>query len=93
MDQTPGAADMLRVLDLGHDQLPTHNNLAPTEPVPVIFAHEGGYDLAPMRWWLHPDWSVEPPNQKFAMFNDPIDTVLTSRAYKGPIQYRLGISR
>ena len=44
-----------------------------------------------MRWWLHPAWSPEPPNQKFAMFNARIETVLTSRAYKGPVQYRRGI--
>ena len=66
VDQTPGAADMLRVLDLGHYRLPTHNNVAPTEPVPVVFAHEGDYELAPMCWWLHPVWPPEPTN---ALFN------------------------
>lgn len=45
----------------------------------------------PMRWWLHPHWSREEPNQKFAMFNARAENLATSRAYKGPFQYRRGI--
>ena len=89
--QTVAAARLLSGLGLGERELPSLCNLAPTEAVPVLYHTGSGYDLAPMRWWLHPAWSPEPPNQQYAMFNARIETVLTSRAFHGPVKYRRGI--
>jgi putative SOS response-associated peptidase YedK len=90
---TPGKPLQL-LLDLfglkGVD-LPEINNLAPTEAAPVIYREDSGFNLSPMRWWLHPSWSPEQPNQKFAMFNARIETVLTSRAFQGPVRHRRAI--
>lgn len=63
-------------------------NVALTEPVPVVHQWEDQRAFSWMRWWLHPHWSREEPNQKFAMFNARAETIATSRAYKGPFQYR-----
>lgn len=90
---TPGKPLQL-LLDLfglkGAD-LPEINNLAPTEAAPVIYREDSGFNISPMRWWLHPSWSPEQPNQKFAMFNARIETVLTSRAFQGPVRHRRAI--
>lgn len=90
---TPGKPLQL-LLDLfglkGVD-LPEINNLAPTEAAPVIYREDSGFNISPMRWWLHPSWSPEAPNQKFAMFNARIETVLTSRAFQGSVRHRRAI--
>ena len=44
-----------------------------------------------MRWWLHPMWSKEPPNQKYATFNARIETVQSSPTFRGPIKHHRGI--
>ena len=67
------------------------NNLAPTEAVPVIHRLMDGFAVSPMRWWLHPAWSPDPPNQKYAMFNARIETVLTSRAFREPVRHKRAI--
>lgn len=72
---------------IDHDQQ-INFNTAPTEPVPVVHQWEDQRAFSWMRWWLHPHWSRKEPNQKFAMFNARVETLATSRAYKGPYQYR-----
>ena len=72
-------------------KLPTVDNIAPTQAVPVLFKDEEGTHMGPMRWWLHPHWSPDPPNQRFAMFNARIENVLSSKAYRDPIRYRRAI--
>lgn len=83
-------ATLLHRLGLGRYSLPDAPNIAPTEAVPVIHYWEDALTLSPMRWWLVPGWS-DGPSQKFAMFNARIETVASSRAYKGPLRYRRGI--
>lgn len=80
--------DMLSLLKV---TLPILNNVAPTENIPLIIHTENGFDITPVRWWLHPHWSKEEPNQKFAMFNARIETILTAPSFRGPVQYRRGI--
>lgn len=82
---------LLDLLGLKGADLPEINNLAPTEAAPVIYREDSGFNISPMRWWLHPSWSPEAPNQKFAMFNARIETVLTSRAFQGPVRHRRAI--
>lgn len=90
---TPGNPLKLLLAQFGLDGvvLPEINNLAPTEAAPVIYRDGNNFNVSPMRWWLHPAWSPEPPNQKFAMFNARIETVLTSRAFQGPVRHRRAI--
>lgn len=81
---------LLHRLGLEHFTLPDAPNIAPTEAVPVIHYLDGQLTISPMRWWLVPGWS-DGPNTKYAMFNARIESVETSRAYKGPLKYRRGI--
>lgn len=82
---------LLEHFGLGDADIPALYNVAPTEAVPVISRADESFTIAPMRWWLHPSWSPEPPNQKYAMFNARIETVMTSRAFQGPIRHKRAI--
>ena len=84
--------ELLSGLGLAGIELPKLNNIAPTEDIPVIrHAITGGMALTPMRWWLHPSWSKEEPNQKFATFNARIETVQTSPTFRGSIKHHRGV--
>lgn len=82
---------LIEMLGIFKSTLPLLNNVAPTETIPLIHQTESGLKISDVRWWLHPHWSKEEPNQKFAMFNARIETVLTAPSFRGPIQYRRGI--
>lgn len=88
---SPSTREIRRLLDLGGFNAPTLNNVCPTEQIPVIHHTESGYAVDMMRWWLHPFWSKEPPNQKYAMFNARIETVATTAAYREPLKQRRAI--
>jgi putative SOS response-associated peptidase YedK len=85
-------SNLLAGLGLECVELPTLNNVAPTEQIPVI-GHNSAGELCVqlMRWWLHPSWSKEPPNQQYATFNARIETVLTSPSFRGAIRHHRGI--
>ncbi|POP52607.1 SOS response-associated peptidase [Zhongshania marina] len=82
--------NLLHELNLDHFTLPDTPNVAPTEAIPVVHYWEDQLTISPMRWWLVPSWS-DGPSTKFAMFNARIETIASSRAYKGPLKYRRGI--
>lgn len=82
---------LLKMLGILGVTLPLLNNVAPTEAIPIIHHTTHGLAVSPVRWWLHPHWSKEEPNQKFAMFNARIETILSAPSFRGPIQYRRGI--
>jgi len=83
--QTEAFDQLLPALGIS-EQLPLLLNVAPSQQIPVIRQVEPEkYALDSMRWWLHPAWSSTPPNQKYAMFNARIETVLTNRSFKQPI--------
>lgn len=71
-------------------------NVAPTEPVPVVFneqftsAGAGVRQIRDMRWWLTPSWAPE-LSTKYSMFNARAETLETSRAFKGPFRHHRGI--
>lgn len=69
------------------DEVPPGFNVAPIEPVPIVHQGNGELTLSFMRWWLHPHWSKDEPNQKYAMFNARAETVNSSRAFKGPMRH------
>ncbi len=68
-------------------RLHTHLNIAPTEPVPVVFEEEGERHLRLMRWWLVPSWVPE-ISTRFSMFNAKAETLATSKAFRGPLRHR-----
>ncbi len=83
---------LLAGLGLEGYELPGLNNVAPSETIPVIgHTLEGKLDLIPMRWWLHPSWSKEPPSQQYATFNARIETILTSPSFRSPIKHHRAI--
>lgn len=90
---TPGKPLRLLLSQFGLEgtDVPQLNNVAPTEVAPVVYRKGGQFDIGTMRWWLHPAWSPEPPNQKYAMFNARIETVLSSRAFQGPVRHKRAI--
>lgn len=79
-------------------------NVAPTEPVPVVFneqysestlraagvASNSQRQIRDMRWWLTPSWAPE-LSTKYSMFNARAETLETSRAFKGPFRHHRGI--
>ena len=71
----------------------TANNVCPTQQIPVLHQSPSGssFSVTPMRWWLHPLWSKEEPNQKYAMFNAKIESILTTPAFRGPVKHHRGI--
>jgi putative SOS response-associated peptidase YedK len=64
-------------------------NLAPTEPAPIVRNARGGgaREVAVCRWWLIPYWSREPAT-KYAMFNAKAETLQESRAFQEPFARR-----
>ena len=64
-------------------------NLAPTEPAPIVRNVRGGgaREVAVCRWWLIPYWSRE-PKTKYAMFNAKAETLESSRAFEEPFARR-----
>lgn len=69
--------------------LEDRENLAPTEPAPIVRNVRGGgaREVAVCRWWLIPYWSRE-PKTKYAMFNAKAETLEVSRAFEEPFARR-----
>ncbi len=86
---SPGLQQLLQ--DLGIDlKLPQATNLAPTEPVHLVWDAAGERQAGPARWWLTPSWS-KAVDQKYAMFNARSETLATSRAFRQPFKSQRGI--
>lgn len=64
-------------------------NLAPTEPAPIVRNARGSdaREVAVCQWWLIPYWSRE-PKTKYAMFNAKAETLEFSRAFEEPFARR-----
>jgi putative SOS response-associated peptidase YedK len=56
-------------------------NIAPSQQVPVIRAHDGGYVMESMKWGLVPSWSKE-PGAAFALFNARVETVAEKPVFR-----------
>jgi putative SOS response-associated peptidase YedK len=66
---------------------PPRYNVAPTQPVPVIFQAHGARHFRLMRWGLLPSWVKDP--KKFSLvINARAETVLEKPAFKHAIRRR-----
>ncbi len=62
-------------------------NIAPTQPVPVLRAADGGRRLELMRWGLVPAWS-KGPDGRYAMHNARLEGIAGKPAFRGPVRRR-----
>ncbi len=88
--ETPAIHELLKQFNISNS-IPELYNIAPTEHIPVIYQAGNEYHIAGMRWWLHPSWSKDEPNQKYASFNARIETVLTTPTFRGAVKRQRGI--
>lgn len=82
---------LLEALRLFNLELPVLHNVAPTDPVPLIYHDGTKYAVRGMRWWLHASWHREPPNQTHPSFNARIETILTLSSFRVPVRKQRGI--
>src|SRR5216684_3621061 len=66
---------------------PPRHNVAPTQPVPVVFLENGGRHFRLMRWGLIPAWTKD-PRKISLMFNARSETVQDKPAFKNAIKRR-----
>ena len=90
LTDSPAVKVLLEDLSIDLGELPTQYNIAPTENILTIRFVEGGYEAAPMRWWLVPSWS-DGPTSRYAMFNARAETLNSSKAYRKPFQRQRAI--
>lgn len=82
----PWLQTLLRELGI-EARLATRVNIAPTEMVPVVFEENGSRRLHDMRWWLVPAWAPR-IDTRYSMFNAKVETLQSSRAFRGPLRHR-----
>ncbi len=85
----PFLAGLLESLDVDL-HLQTRMNIAPTEPVSLIFEDNGTRTVQDARWWLLPSWAKE-INTRYSMFNARSENLLSSRAFAKPFQRQRGV--
>src|SRR5262249_60419205 len=66
---------------------PPRRNIAPTQPIPVVFVENGARHFRLMRWGLIPSW-VKDPRTITLMINARSETVETRPAFKNAIRPR-----
>jgi putative SOS response-associated peptidase YedK len=86
---SPGLQQLMQ--DLGIDlKLPRAVNVAPTEPVQLVWDIARERQAGTARWWLTPSWA-KAVDQKYAMFNARSETLAGSRAFRRPFKSQRGI--
>ncbi|MEE9403890.1 MAG: SOS response-associated peptidase [Algisphaera sp.] len=70
--------------------LPPRFNIAPTQPVPVVFRERGRSQLLMMRWGLVPAWKKPDEGNKLpaGWFNARAETLNEKPAFRGAYRYR-----
>jgi putative SOS response-associated peptidase YedK len=67
-----------------HWQLGWHGyNVAPSQPVPVVRAIDGGREGVMLRWGLVPAWAHGEP-VRYSTINARAETLTTAASYRGP---------
>jgi putative SOS response-associated peptidase YedK len=84
---SPPAALRLVFGYIEQPNFPPRNNVAPTQPVPVVILENGGRHFRLMRWGLIPAWAKD-PRKISLMFNARSETVQDRPAFKNAIKRR-----
>lgn len=69
---------------------PPRYNVAPTQPIPVVFVDNGARHFRLMRWGLLPSW-VKDPRGFTLLINARSETVLEKPAFKNAVRRRRGL--
>ncbi|MBR0838714.1 SOS response-associated peptidase [Bradyrhizobium liaoningense] len=69
---------------------PPRYNVAPTQPIPVVWIENGARHFRLMRWGLLPSW-VKDPRGFTLLINARSETVLEKPAFKNAIRRRRGL--
>ena len=91
LSQTHEVAQHFRLSDvLRMQDLPVRFNIAPTQPVAVVFHERNHPQLLMMRWGLVPAWMKPDEGNKLpaGWFNARAETVDQKPAFKGAYRYR-----
>ncbi|TPQ34503.1 DUF159 family protein [Bradyrhizobium guangdongense] len=75
---------------LDQPNFPPRYNVAPTQPIPVVFIDKGARHFHLMRWGLLPSW-VKDPRGFTLLINARSETVLEKPAFKHAIRRRRGL--
>ena len=74
----------ITVEDTGLEDLTPRYNVAPSQPVPIVIAHNGGRQLVMARWGFHPVWmKTSTP----APINAKAETVAASRMFQAAVKH------
>lgn len=73
----------ITVEDTGLEDLPPRYNVAPSQAVPIVVAHNGGHRLVMAKWGFHPAWMR---TSKLAPINAKAETVATSRMFQAAVK-------
>ena len=74
----------ITVEDTELEDLTPRYNVAPSQPVPIVVAHNGGRRLVMATWGFHPVWTKA---SKLAPINAKAETVATSRMFEGAVKH------
>lgn len=73
----------ITVEDTRLEDLTPRYNVAPSQPVPIVIAHNGGRQLVMARWGFHPVWMKA---SKLAPINAKAETVATSPMFQAAVK-------
>lgn len=66
---------------------PPRYNIAPTQPIPVIYAEHGERHFRLMRWGLIPSW-VKEPREFSLLINARLESAVDKPSFRGAMKYR-----
>ena len=74
----------ITVENTGLEDLAPRYNVAPSQSVPIVVAHNGGRQLVMARWGFHPVWMK---TSTLAPINAKAETVATSRMFQAAVKH------
>jgi len=74
----------ITVEDTDLEDLRPRYNVAPSQPVPIVVAHNGGRQLVIAKWGFRPVWMK---TSKLAPINAKAETVATSRMFQAALKH------
>jgi putative SOS response-associated peptidase YedK len=74
----------ITVEDTALEDLTPRYNVAPSQSVPIVVAHNGGRQLVMAKWGFHPAWMKA---SKLAPINAKAETVAASRLFQGAVKH------